>query len=598
MSFHVVAYAVLGSLGDSLARSWKGLYEDIRAAGMRVYPPAYASAVLLTSVIVGVAATILSLLVASLLPVDGFRIALAVIAFFLSSGLAFILGMSYPSLKKHLRSYKFDLEVPYLAAYVTTMATGGISPYISMERLAKAPKYLFEVIREEAAKFYLRVRALGEDPLTAIEELAKDVPNRAYRQLMLGYAATLRVGGDVVHYLQRQTEIMLRERVSQVKAIGERVSMLLEAYLAIALILALVIYVMNAVNFMLAQAGLGTTGSEAQLFLFGYLLLPMISGLFIYLADMMQPKYPVYDKTPYLVYLASSLPLILILFIGTTLPFLIGVEPSSIPALKPLTPFSEFTSNIRILLGLPRGFESGLGMALSLMVGTLPAVLADAYSSAKHGGVQYGITRFLRDMVEVRKTGLSPEKCIVNLRERDYGKFSPFLREISNQVGWGVPLSVIFDKFAKRVKNWVALITMFLLVESIEVGGGTPEILEALASYAEDLEQVEKEKRSALKPLMLVPYVGAVILVVVVLVIVGFMNYIVGLAGAAIGAASMISIFVPPVVLNCYLMGLVAGKVSAERVSAGFKHAVLLMLMSLAAMTLTPHIVKGLAVKL
>ncbi|RLE83535.1 MAG: secretion system protein, partial [Thermoprotei archaeon] len=95
-----------------------------------------------------------------------------------------------------------------------------------------------------------------------------------------------------------------------------------------------------------------------------------------------------------------------------------------------------------------------------------------------------------------------------------------------------------------------------------------------------------------------VPYVGAVILVVVVLVIVGFMNYIVGIAGMAVGAASMVTIFVPPVILNCYLMGLVAGKVSSERVSAGFKHAVLLMLISLVAMAATPHLVKGLAIKL
>ncbi|RLE84524.1 MAG: hypothetical protein DRJ67_10425 [Thermoprotei archaeon] len=337
---------------------------------------------------------------------------------------------------------------------------------------------------------------------------------------------------------------------------------------------------------------MGMGGSELQLLLFGYLLLPMVSGVFIYLADMMQPKYPVYDTMPYIVYAGCSLPLIFILALGTVFPYLFNLR------LVFLAPLAQLVEGVRGLLGLPRGFEAGIGMCLSLALGTLPALIADVYSSARHGGVQYGITRFLRDLVEVRKTGLSPEKCIMSLRDRDYGRFSKFLREMANQVGWGVPLSKIYERFASRVKNWAALIFMYLLVESIEVGGGTPEILEALASYAEDLEQVEKEKKGALKPLMFVPYVGAVILVVVVLVIVGFMNYIVGIAGMAVGAASMITIFVPPVILNCYLMGLVAGKVSSERVSAGFKHAVLLMLISLAAMAATPHLVKGLAIKL
>ena len=593
MGLHALAYALLRPVGDRIAESWRGLYEDVRASGMKVYPPAYASAVVLASMLVGgVAAAALLFLSHMFSPLSGVGLAIEAVVPPAAVAATFGVGMAYPRVKRYSRAYRFDLEVPYLAAYVTTMATGGISPYISMERLARAPKYLFQVVREEAAKFYLKVRAMGEDPLTALEELARDVPNRAYRQLMLGYAATLRVGGDVVHFLQRQTEVMLRERVAQVKAVGERVAMLLEAYLAVALVLALVIYVMNAVNYMLASAGLGMGGSELQLLIFGYLLLPMISGVFIYLADMMQPKYPVYDRMPYIVYAACSLPLTTLLALGTTLPYLTNLQ------LLPLAPLTQAVEKVRDLLGLPRGFEAGIGMCLSLALGTLPALIADVYSSARHGGVQYGITRFLRDLVEVRKTGLSPEKCIMSLRDRDYGRFSRFLREMANQVGWGVPLSKIYERFASRVKNWAALIFMYLLVESIEVGGGTPEILEALASYAEDLEQVEKEKRGALKPLLFVPYVGAVILVVVVLVIVGFMNYIVGIAGMSVGAASMVTILVPPVILNCYLMGLVAGKVSSERVSAGFKHAVLLMLISLAAMAATPHLVKGLAIKL
>jgi len=38
--------------------------------------------------------------------------------------------------------------------------------------------------------------------------------------------------------------------------------------------------------------------------------------------------------------------------------------------------------------------------------------------------VSEGVTLFLRDMVEVRKSGLSPERCIEALAHRDYMGFT------------------------------------------------------------------------------------------------------------------------------------------------------------------------------
>jgi len=237
------------------------------------------------------------------------------------------LGLVYPKLKVSSRASSFDLETAYFSVYVTVMATGGISPYTSFERLAKAPAILFREVKKEAMRFFLRVRAMGEDPLTAMEEIARRVPHGGFKQLLLGYAATLRAGGDVVHYLQRQTEIMLRERVSQVRMAGERIAMLLEAYMAMVLLTSMTIYVMYVVNAALAQAGMGLAGGELQFVMFSYIVMPMLSGLFIYIADMMQPKYPVYDAQPYYVFFGVGLPVTLFLFASMALPFMVPAAP-------------------------------------------------------------------------------------------------------------------------------------------------------------------------------------------------------------------------------------------------------------------------------
>ncbi len=601
MSLIGFMYALFGWAGNLFTKIYKGLYDDIITADLRIYPPAYASMVAALTLFVfflglgtGLPILIVSFLniIPFLAPISG--VAYSMILMFLIPALVFTIGITYPKIKKISRASKLDIEIPYLSVYVTVMATGGISPYISFERLANAPKILFEEVKKEATRFYLRVRAMGLDPLSALEESATRIPNQAYKQLMLGYAATLRAGGDVVHYLNRQTELMLRERITIVKAVGERLAMLMESYMAVALLSSLVIYTLFIVNFALSQAGFGISGGGAlQFFLFSYILLPVISGMFIYFADMLQPKYPIYDKVPYIVYFGVTFPITIFLFTVFSLPFLTTGTVLGLILRRMFMPFINFIIYFRTGLGLPAGYESGIGIILALTIGIIPAMIVEIRSSILYSGIQYGLTRFLRDLVEVRKTGMSPERCIINLKDRDYGRFTKYLAKIAKQVGWGISLSKIFENFAKGMKNWFALIAMFLLVESIEVGGGTARTLEALASYAETLEQVEKEKKAMLRPLMLIPYIGAIIVVIVVLILIGFMNYVMGIAGGSIGTVTMINMFLPPVIFNSYLMGLVAGKVSSERVSAGFKHAFLLTIASLIAIIFTPQIVKG-----
>ncbi len=604
MALSGIAYASFGWMGKLVLKLYPRLVDDIKAADLRIYPEAYASLVGMLTVlgfIIGAALGVPAYLTVALGFLPGIHPALAVLIPVLSLiGLPLaIFGFSimYPKMKSITRMSKLDLEVPYLAAYISVMATGGISPYVSMERLAKAPKFLFDELRKEAMKFYIRVRALGEDPLTAIEESAREVPNKQYKELMLGYASTLKAGGDVVHFLHRQTEMLLKERVSQIRAVAERIAALMEGYMAIVILTSLTIYTLFVVNMALAQAGFGLGGSTLQFVLFAYIIMPMLSGLFIYLADMLQPKYPTYDTTPYKVFFAMSLPLTLILVMGMAMPFMI-------PPYTPLWHFLHRVFSPLIVLvkrmvtsaGLPEGFEAGVGLCLALMIGLIPSILAHIRSTLIHEGIQHGVTLFLRDLVEIRKTGMAPEKCIMNLYDRDYGRFTRHLREMAKQVGWGVPLSKIYERFAQKVKNWLALITMFLLVDSIEVGGGTPETLESLATYAETLEALEREKKRMLRPLLLIPYIGAIIIVVVVLILVGFMNQIMALARMSLATKTMISMFLPPVIINSYLMGLTAGKISSEKVSAGFIHAFLLVLASLVAMFLTPYIIRGLMI--
>jgi flagellar protein FlaJ len=197
-------------------------------------------------------------------------------------------------------------------------------------------------------------------------------------------------------------------------------------------------------------------------------------------------------------------------------------------------------------------------------------------------------------LTEVRKTGLSPEKCIESLSNRDYGDFTRDLRKISSEISWGVPVRKVIMDFVKRTQSWMTQIVMFLLVETIDVGGGTIAMIESLARFNSLTQEVEREKKMAVRPYVMMPYFAAILLVATTSMMIGFTSGTLGVAeiGTSKDLSSMITIFTTSCIFHSYLIGLVAGKISEESVAAGFKHASLLVIIAVLAAKLVPMFIK------
>jgi len=215
--------------------------------------------------------------------------------------------------------------------------------------------------------------------------------------------------------------------------------------------------------------------------------------------------------------------------------------------------------------------------------------ISEYHFSENERGVLDGVTNFLRDLVENRKTGLSPERSIQSLADRDYGKFSRYLKLMSAEISWGIPLRQIFSDFKTRVKNWICLVNLYLLIDTIEVGGGTEESLEILAEFAEETRELETERRSQLAPLFLVPYMGAGILTITTLMLLQLFTNMSVIGGTMIATKDLTKMLVTPLILHAFILGIVTGKIVAGRVSAGFKHAIVLIIVSIAGIYLAIH---------
>ncbi|MEM4290406.1 MAG: type II secretion system F family protein, partial [Nitrososphaerota archaeon] len=369
--------------------------------------------------------------------------------------------------------------------------------------------------------------------------------------------------------------------------VGERMGMLMEGYAAITMMLSLVLFTIYIVSRALPTEFL-IMPSE-QFAMIAYLFLPLMSVLFLYLADISQPKYPITDPRPMRV-LYLTMPAAFTFLALFAIPFFL----TDLQYIPPFNITSSIIVQIRQLMGIEMGYESSIALILFSIILFTPAAIAYQRYGSENFSVVHGLTLFLRDITEVRKTGLSPERCIIDLSRNLYGAFTKHLKIMARQIGWGMPLRKIYEDFAKRTYGWLERAGVFILIDAIDVGGGAPETFEVLASFSEDLEEIERQKRATLKPLMIIPYLTAVLLIVVVIILVSFMKGLLKLARLSISSAEFIHFFLPPVIIIAVISGLVAGKVSSSTIAGGFKHAVIMAVISLLAIWLSGSISVGL----
>ena len=452
--------------------------------------------------------------------------------------------------------------------YISTLTSGGLSPYESILRLRRMD--LLPNMQKEVGRIDTIVKSQGLDPVTAMEQAAKVVDMNEYKELLLGYASTVRTGGDTLNYLFNQTDSMFKHLSTRIKALGENMGMLMEAYTIIGILGVLGLFLVFVVG--MALPSVGGNLSPAQFFMFSFVVLPMLSVVFIFFGDAAQISYPISNWKTYKIF-AAFLPFNL--FLGSQM-----VLPAFSDSFIIFPPIYNTLLFLRDLLNLAEGTEAALGLGITLIFIAIPGAIADSVLVGREGRILQGITHFLRDLVETRKSGLSPERCIHALANRDYGAFSKYLKTISMKLNWGYPLRKIYDEFRYKIRNWLALVNIYLLIDTIEVGGGTEKSLETLANFAESTKQLENEKQAVLLPLTIVPYIGAALLTGTTVMFLQFFTSMSGL-GVSVATVTLYRVLLTPLALHSWVLGLVTGKIVSGRVSAGFKHSILLTLVSI-----------------
>jgi flagellar protein FlaJ len=559
------SFRFFGKLAPSFLKNVFEFKTNLERARIKIYPETYVSLMFFTALLT-LPVSIISILIVyfyGFIPI----IFLLPLPFYVMAGF-----LVMPMSKASDRASNLEREMPFASAYISVMASGGIAPYTSFKRLAEVQ--LMPAMNGEAREIIKDVEVFGIDPLTAIERSAKKNPLDIFKDFLSGYASTVIIGGDIGHYLERKAEDIFKARAMRVKAAAERLGMLLETFIIVNVMMSLCFYIMFSVENIGVSGASSGSSSTSMIILYTYIFSPMLSMMFIYLAHSMQPKTPVVEMRPYKVFaLCGAIAVVVFLLLTNFMGFF------EVP----------FFNSLHTIVDLP------VAVAISLFIATAPAAIVNSNLSKKRTGIEQGVNSFLRDLTEVRKTGLSPEKCIESLSNREYGIFSKELRKISSEISWGIPLKKVLTDFIKRTRSWMTQIVMFLLVETVDVGGGTIAMIESLARFDNLTQEVEKEKKAEVRPYVMMPYFAALLLVATTTMMLGFTTGTIGTAGTGPpkDMSAITATFTTACIFHSYLIGIVAGKISEESVAAGFKHAAVLAVISVIAAKIVPMVMGG-----
>jgi flagellar protein FlaJ len=494
--------------------------------------------------------------------------------------LSFLLGKVFGRflgpLKTGQETGEIERELPFAVMLFTLMAASGVTIYDGWKKMRSIN--LLPTFQKEAEEVVRQVEVLGYDPLTVMYKRAEDAKSKMYRDFLAGYVSSVKSGVNVVSFLKSRMRSMFDAQSAASNRAIEKLGTLIEAY-AVMLIVTLCAYILYVVvsssNFFEMSAASGMpTASDPMLYLFVFLAMPMMSVFFILIAHAARKSNLITLKECYRRALFSAFPAI-----GLLLVFVL------VPSLQSATSIFGMTGIV----------------TTCFLIMSVPPWLSYRKIANINFTAEDSMPSFLRDVCEARKIGLSPEKSIIHATKRSaYGSFSNILGLVRSQIEWGVSLKKIFENIKKKIRSWPVLVHFFILVETIEIGGGSATALEILSEYSEKSKDIESNKRATLKPYVVLAFIWSILIALTTTIVAMTIYILANVSLPGTGATPPLSsvqeqllVLSVGIILQCWLSGFFIGKISEGSFGAGFKYSAILAVTAYVSLLVSQNLLMG-----
>jgi flagellar protein FlaJ len=233
----------------------------------------------------------------------------------------------------------------------------------------------------------------------------------------------------------------------------------------------------------------------------------------------------------------------------------------------------------------------------------MPPSFFNLYETRRISRLEAEFPAMMRDISLSVKSGMTPRAAMTIAAGGQYGALTPAVKQIDNMISWGVSFEDALLHFAEKYPTPLIRRTIFTLIEASRMGGQLGEILEGVATDAEETKALERKRSSETKPYLTVCYVSYFVFLAVILI----MSYVFlpmmkeaaevatgealpgGLGQFAVSEEDLAlynRLFFHALVIQGFFAGIVTGKIGEGKAIAGLKHSVFFMLVAVITYTL------------
>ena len=273
-----IAYSWLGKRIERFLPEFEELHTNLRRAGIAITFKAYVAFMFMISIIAFVAALVLSLVMIPLITGMNFlSVNVFLLGFMLAGSSAVVtllLTYSYPGMKAGNRKIPIENNLPYISSFLTLLSSSNVPPSAIFSSVARIET--LKEVKQEFSNIIRNVEVFGEDLMTAITTTARYTPNDKLRELLIGYVATIRTGGNPTDYLKVQAEAITKERLGKLDLMLESLSAIAEIYVMVLVAMPLLFVVLFAT---LGMIGGAEMNASLYLYLLTYAGIPIMGAI-------------------------------------------------------------------------------------------------------------------------------------------------------------------------------------------------------------------------------------------------------------------------------------------------------------------------------
>ncbi len=276
-----LAYNLFNKKLERVYPQFKELHIQLKKGGVLIAFKAYIAFMVLMSIIAfGVAIPVSFILIPLIsgIPFLSVMNLLFTLAIAASAALVTLIVMYiYPGMKAGNRRGPIDRNLPYITNFLTLLSSSNVPPSVIFESLAR-----IESLKEARLEFSNIIRDIGlfgNDLMSSIVENAKLTPNETLGEILEGYVATVRTGGNPTEYLKVTTESVTKERMTKLDSMLEGLSAMAEIYIMMLVAAPLLFIVLFVTLGMIGSSSIAGMSMSLVLYLLTYLGIPILGAI-------------------------------------------------------------------------------------------------------------------------------------------------------------------------------------------------------------------------------------------------------------------------------------------------------------------------------